>query len=154
MTTTATKPVTAAPSGPRVRPALAASGILAVIVATIVVLGWLVWPTPPGPITLHTGTPLYAVTATIDNPRMGTTAVEIDLTKRAAGPDRPATVRIQAVMPLMGHATPSVLAAPVGGGRYRAGGVELMMTGPWELLVSIESGTAVDHLTLPLAVRG
>ncbi|MDX6291707.1 MAG: hypothetical protein QOH50_782, partial [Kribbellaceae bacterium] len=57
------------------------------------------------------------------------------------------------VMPLMGHAAPPVAAVPIGG-RYRADGVPLMMTGPMELLLSIDFAGGVDHLILPLTVSG
>jgi hypothetical protein len=103
---------------------------------------------------LHTGTSHYVVTVTVENPRIGTTAVEIDVAGRTGGVATPAAVEIEAVMPLMGHATPPVPAAPVGAGRYRAEGVPLMMTGSWELLVSIDFTGGVDHLTLPLSVSG
>jgi hypothetical protein len=103
---------------------------------------------------LHTGTSHYVVTATVDNPRIGATAVEIDVTSRTGGLAHPAAVTVQALMPLMGHAAPPVPAVPVGGGRYRADGVPLMMTGPMELLLSIEFAGGVDHLTLPITVGG
>jgi hypothetical protein len=138
---TATRPVVAAGSG-RV---LIAGGVVAAVVAIVV----LVWPTPPGPAVLHTGTSHYVITAIVDSPRIGSTAVEIDLAGRD-GPAGPVAVRVQAVMPLMGYATPPVTAVPVGGGRYRADGVPLMLIGQWELLLSI----GVDHLTLPLTVGG
>jgi hypothetical protein len=61
---------------------------------------------------------------------------------------------VEAVMPLMGHATPPVSAVPVGGGRYRAEGVPLMMTGPWQLRISMTAADGIDHLMLPLSVSG
>jgi hypothetical protein len=103
---------------------------------------------------LHTGTSQYVVTATVANPRIGSTAVEIDLAGRTGGSAQPATVRIEAVMPLMGHAAAPVPAVAAGSGRYRADGVDLMMAGQWELLLSIDSSGVVDQLTLPLTVSG
>ena len=130
-----------------------AAGVVAVL-ATAVIFGWLLWPTPPGPMVMRTGTSRYVVTATIDTPRIGTSAVEIVLTARAGGPSPPATVEIESVMPLMGHAASPILAPSVGDGRYRAEGVPLMMTGPWELALSIDAPGEVEHLTLPLWVSG
>jgi hypothetical protein len=54
----------------------------------------------------------------------------------------------------MGHADPPTAAVPDGPGRYRADGVQLMMTGPMELNVSLDYAGGVDHLTLPLTVGG
>ena len=149
-TTPVPQPVDAArrPRSRRVRIVLTAGGLVAAVI-----LAWLVWPSPGGAAVLHTGTSHYVVTATVDNPRVGATAVEIDVTSRTGGPDHPAGVTVQAVMPLMGHAAPPVRAVPVGG-RYRADGVPLMMTGPMDLLLSIDFAGGVDRLMLPLTVSG
>jgi hypothetical protein len=123
--------------------------------AAIVVIGVLVWflrPTPAGPVVMHAGTPHHAVTATVGSAKTGTTAIDVDLTDRAGGPALPATVEIEAVMPLMGHATPPVTAVPSGGGHYRADAVPLLMAGPWELRLSISTPDGVDNLTLPISV--
>ncbi|HEY0452682.1 FixH family protein [Actinophytocola sp.] len=132
-------------------------GVVVAVVGAVVVavvVGWLVWPTPPGPVVLHAGTSHYVVTATVDSARIGGTAVEIDLSTRARVPVDHATVEIDAVMPLMGHAAPPAPAESAGGGRYRAAQVPLMMTGPWELHVSIDGPAGADNLMLPLAVTG
>lgn len=137
----------------RNRGVLAATGAVAALGLAIVV-GWLLWPTPPGPVVLHGGTARNVVTATVDSPRIGATAVDIDLRTRTGDPAPPVGVDIEAVMPLMGHATPPVPAVPVGAGRYRAEGVPLMMTGPWQLRISITAPDGIDHLMLPLSVGG
>jgi hypothetical protein len=148
-----TAPVTEdVPLRPRSPWGLVAAGTAVVLIAAVA-LGVLVRPTPRASAVLHTGTSRHVVTATVRNPRIGTTAVEIDLADRIGGPAQ-AAVQIQAVMPLMGHATPPAEAVPVGSGRYRAEGVPLMMTGSWELLLSIDVAGAGDHLVLPLPVSG
>jgi len=96
----------------------------------------------------------YVVTATIENARIGATAVEIDLTTRTGDPAPPVAVDIEAIMPLMGQATHRYPRPPPGPGRYRAEGVPLMMTGPWQLRISITAPDSVDHLMLPLSVGG
>jgi hypothetical protein len=143
-----------APRPQRTRGALVAVGIIVGAAVVTVLLGWLLWPTPPGPVVLHTGTTSYAVTVTVDTPRMGDASVEIDLAPRTAGTALPPAVAIDAVMPLMGHAVPRVSAVPVGGGRYHVDGMHLMMTGPWELRLSIPAAGGVESLTLPLPVSG
>jgi hypothetical protein len=79
-------------------------------------LATVLWPRRPGPVVLHAGTSHYVVTATVDSARIGGTAIEIDHTTRAGGPLDRAIVQIEAVMPLMGHATPPVPEYSSGGG--------------------------------------
>lgn len=141
------------PRAQQVRRLSAAGGILAAV-AVAVLLAGVLWPTPPGPDVIHAGTARYVVTATVDHLKVGASSVEIDVADRTGVPAHPGTVNVQAVMPQMGHAAPPVTAVPLGGGRYRADGVPLMMAGPMELLVSLDSTDGVDHLTLPLTVSG
>jgi hypothetical protein len=136
----------------RERRVLVGGGIVAIVAA--VILGWLVWPKPPGPVVLRAGTSQYVITATVDSARIGTTDIDIDLTNRTGGPIDRATVEIEAIMPLMGHASPPVSADSVGNGHYRAAQVPLMMTGPWELHLSIDAANGVDRLVLPFSVTG
>ncbi|HEY4019847.1 MAG TPA: hypothetical protein VGM75_14230 [Pseudonocardiaceae bacterium] len=132
--------------------------LTAIAVATLAVIGlagWLLWPSPPAAATVSGGTSRYVVNATIDPPRMGDAEVTIDLTGRARSA-QVATVSVEAVMPLMGFATPALPAATTSkSGHYLVSGVPLMMTGPWELRVSIaEEGGGTDDLTLPFTVSG
>ena len=128
--------------------------MVAAVVAAVI-LGLLVWPKPPGPVALRAGTSHYVITATVDSARMGTTDIEVDLATRAGGPVDQAMVQIQAIMPLMGHASAPVPAdASAGNGHYRVAQVPLMMTGPWELQVSINAPDGADNLILPLPVSG
>jgi hypothetical protein len=133
----------------KIRIAALTVGVLAVLGVT----GWLLWPSPPSATALESGTARYAVNATIDPPRIGDAAVSIDLTGHD-GTASSATVRVEAVMPLMGFATPSLPAMATGGGHYTVSNVPLMMTGPWELHVSISDGTGTDDVTLPFTVSG
>ena len=76
-------------------------------------------------------------------------------TTTARWPAGPAMVQIEAIMPLMGHASAPVPADPsAGNGHYRVAQVPLMMTGPLELRLSIDAPNGVDHLTVPLSVSG
>jgi hypothetical protein len=130
--------------------------IIAVAVGVVVVLavvGWLLWPSPPTATALQSGTAGYAVSATIDPPRIGNAAVTIDLTTHDGVPAT-ATISVEAVMPLMGFATPSLPATASGGGKYAVANVPLMMTGPWELHLTIADQGSTDDLTLPFTVTG
>jgi hypothetical protein len=126
-----------------------------VFVAAAVLIGiWLMWPRQHKPVVLHTGTSHYVVTTTVGSSRIGTTDIGIDLARRNGDPVDRATVSIEAIMPLMGHAEQPVPAGFSGRGHYRATGVALMMTGPWQLRLSIDAPDGVDHLTVPLVVSG
>jgi hypothetical protein len=59
-------------------------------------------------------------------------------------------------MPLMGYATQPVTASPIteGNSRFRAGGLPLMVTGAWELLVGINFPGGADYVMLPFWVSG
>lgn len=149
MTATVAQP---AESPDRARPrALLIGGIA---VAVVVAIGVLIWPSPPGPVVVHAGTSRYVVTATIERPRIGSTDVDIDLTDHAGRPVGRAAVGIEAIMPLMGYADPVVAATSVDSTHFHVAGVPLMMTGPWELRLSIDAPDGVDNLTLPLTVSG
>ena len=65
---------------------------------------------------LHAGISHCVVTATVDSARIGGTAIEIDLTTPVARWTSDGADRGEAIMPLMGHATPPVPAGLSGGG--------------------------------------
>lgn len=132
----------------RSRRGLAVAVGVAVAVAAVLVAA--LWPSPAGPAVLHAASAHYAVTATVRNPKVGSTSVDVEVADPAGRPVSGATVRIQPVMPQMGHAGPPVTAVPTGGGGYRADGVPLLMAGSWQLLLSV----GAEHLTLPLPVAG
>jgi len=92
---------------------------LAVVTAGLIVV-WMMWPRPHEHVVLHAGTARYVVTATVGSSRVGTTAIDLDLTSRQSGPVDRATVTIAAIMPLMGQAAQPVPATFSGHGHYRA----------------------------------
>ena len=134
---------------------LTAAALVAIAAA---ILGWWAWPRPTSATVLHTGTAHFVIAVTADYPRLGACDVEIALTARESGGARPPidAVQIQAVMPLMGYATQPVTASPIteGNNRFRAGGLPLTVTGPWELLVTINFSGGADYVTLPFWVSG
>lgn len=174
------------------RTTMTLGGIVIAVLAALGLVVWLAWPSAAAATELYSGTARYAVTVTIDQPRIGDTTVDITLTERdgspmtttptttpmpapmtmpmtapmtmpmtapmtmpmtapTTGPTSMPAISVEAVMPLMGFATPSLPATTTGGGHYTVSGVPLMMTGPWELHVSI-GGT--DDLVLPFTVTG
>ncbi|WP_040818426.1 FixH family protein [Nocardia jiangxiensis] len=147
---TTVEPVT---HGPRAR-TLRVGGVLALVIALVALIGWLLWPSPPGHLVMHSGTADYIVTVTLDSPRMGDTGIDIELTDRAGRSVDGAVVRVQAVEPRMGYSDAPVTASASGAGRYRAPDVSFMMTGPWDLRVSIVVGGATDQLSVPLWISG
>jgi YtkA-like protein len=138
---------------PLVTPRRAAAAAAALVVLAL--LGWLLWPHGTGRTVLYAGTSRYAATVTVDNPRVGTTDVSVALATRAGAPVGNAALLLQATQPLMGMATPAIPATSTGTGRYDASGVPLMMTGPWQLLLTVTGPTGtVDTLQVPLTVTG
>ena len=111
----------------------------ALAAALVILLIWLAWPTRPTGITLRSGD----LTVTIADPHPGMTDVALALT----GPR--AFIQVQVVMPLMGLATPEVVATAAGAGHYTVHGLSLMAAGPWELRIRI---TGRETLTLPFPV--
>lgn len=117
-------------------------------VALVGVVGWLVWPSAPGPLVVRAASGTAAVTVTVERPRLGTTDLEI---RTAPG----AFILAQASMPLMGYATPQVAATALGGGRYTVAAVHLMTTGPWELRLAVTPpGGEREDLMVPFDVTG
>ena len=134
---------------------LTAAALVAIAAA---ILGWWAWPRPTSATVLHTGTAHFVIAVTADHPRRGACDVEIVLTARESSGAQPPidAVQIQAIMPLMGYATQPVTASPIteGNSRFHAGGLPLMVTGPWELLVAINFPGGADYVTLPFWVSG
>lgn len=129
---------------------LSALAVAAVVI--VVLLGWLLWPTPPAAAVLSAGTPSYAITATVRSPRIGSTDVLVEVQPR--GGSTADMVTVEAVMPLMGFATPAI-PAMTDNGQLTASGVSLMMTGPWELYVSVTGHSGqIDTVMLPFTVSG
>lgn len=129
--------------------------IVAAVVAALVIVGWLVWPHQPGRAVLYAGTARYTVTVTVASPRVGSTDVTVALATRAGTPVGNAALLLQATQVSMGMATPAIPATSTGTGRYDASGVPLMMTGPWQLTLTITGPTGgTDTLQVPLTVTG
>jgi hypothetical protein len=132
--------------------------VAALVAIAAAILGWWAWPRPASATVLHTGTAHFVIAVTADHPRLGACDVEIVLTARESSGAQPPidAVQIQAIMPLMGYATQPVTASPIteGNSRFRAGGLPLMVTGPWELLVAINFPGGADYVTLPFWVSG
>ncbi|MGH3380044.1 MAG: FixH family protein [Actinoallomurus sp.] len=148
--------MTSSPTAGAVAPARRSHRVvlaLAVVTAALIVV-WMMWPRPHEHVVLHAGTARYVVTATVGSSRVGTTAIDLDLTSRQGGPVDGATVTIAAIMPLMGQAAQPVPAAFSGHGHYRAAPVSLTMAGPWELRLSVDAPDGADHLAVPLIVSG
>lgn len=61
---------------------------LAIIVAAVLALTWIAWPSPRKAVTLYCGTEHYTVTVTVDSPRVGTTALELAIDEGGSRPPR------------------------------------------------------------------
>ncbi|MBF6327620.1 FixH family protein [Nocardia transvalensis] len=149
MTTTAPAPESV---GSRRRFRSLALAVL-ITVAIVALLVWLLWPSPPGPLVLRSGTPRHLVTLAIAHPRLGDSDVDIEVSDRSGNPVD-AMVHLEAIEPRMGHAAPLVMATPTGPGHFRAAAVPFMTTGPWELRLSLHTTDGEDRITLPLWISG
>ncbi|MUM16111.1 hypothetical protein FZI91_11850 [Mycobacterium sp. CBMA271] len=128
---------------------------LAVIVAAVLALAWIGWPSAPQAITLYSGTEHYAIAVTVDSPRVGTTALEIAVdSKEEHDLPESESVTVELVMPLMGHAMPPL--REVVSGRTKFDQVMLSMAGPWEIVVTVTppAGDPDERVTVPLWVSG
>ena len=103
----------------------------------------LMWPGTATATTLRGGTPTGTVTVVVDEARPGEADLTIRLTARDGTPVTGAFVQVQAIMPLLGYATPEVAATAAGGGRYTVTGIRLMSTGPWELRLRLPAADLV-----------
>lgn len=126
----------------------------AVIVIVLAAIAWFGWPSSSGRLVLKTGSPQHLVTISIDSVRIGSTAIDITVTDRTGATKDHAAVRIQANQPLMGHAGQPIVAMATGSGHFHAASVPLMMTGPWELRLSIDEHDSSDELAVPIWVGG
>ncbi|MGH3724117.1 MAG: hypothetical protein ACRDUS_08300 [Mycobacterium sp.] len=128
---------------------------LAAIVAAVLALTWIAWPSRPQAVTLYSGTEHYAITVTVDDPHVGVTALEVAITNREDN-DLPESepVTVELVMPLMGHAMPPL--REVVSGRTKFDQVMLSMAGPWDIIVTVTppSGDPDERATMPVWVRG
>ena len=147
--------MTAGPA-PRTGRAAGRRLIVAATAATaLILLGWLLWPGGSGATVLYAGTDRYAATVSVAEPRVGATDITVTLATRTGAPVGNAAVLVQATMPLMGMATPPISATSTGTGRYDASGVPLMITGPWQLRLTVTGPTGtVEELVVPLTVTG
>ena len=68
------------------RTSLRMAGVAVAVVASLGLVGWLLWPSPPAATALHSGTSRYAVSVTINPPRVGSADITIDLTARNGAP--------------------------------------------------------------------
>jgi hypothetical protein len=134
------------------RRAIVASAALAVVVALVA----LVFRSTAGDgaTTTSASGARYTVRLSVDDPRTGPNSLGIEVTDKAGAPVVPDEVVVEPVMPQMGHALAPVTALPEAPGRYRAPTADLPMAGPWQITVSLHDASGIDHVVLPLLVKG
>ncbi len=132
---------------------LRVAGALVAVVAVMAAGVWWLWPARRTSLVLHGGTAAHIVTVTAGH-RVGTSEIGIELTDRSGNPVSHAMIEVQAVEPRMGYAGESIAATDHGAGTYRAPNVPFMMTGPWQLRLSITTVDGADNLSLPLWIGG
>ncbi|MEO6087455.1 MAG: FixH family protein [Umezawaea sp.] len=130
--------------------------VAAVALAAVITLLALVFRAAAGggPTTATASTPRYTVRLSVDDPRTGPNSLGLEVTDVAGQPAAPDEVTVEPVMTQMGHALAPVTALPEAPGRYRAATADLPMAGPWQMTVSLRDASGVDHVVLPLLVKG
>jgi hypothetical protein len=124
-----------------------------VIVAGLI---WLLWPsTPAGAKTFDAAGARHTVRLTVNPARAaipGSWLIQVN------GPDgRPThadAVRVEPVMPQMGHALAPLTATESGTGRFPLDGVVLPMSGQWLITVTIDPAGAADPVVIPTLITG
>ncbi|HKN56497.1 MAG TPA: hypothetical protein VJX66_28660 [Amycolatopsis sp.] len=122
------------------------SAVVAVIVAGIV--AWLVWGTgTSGTAVQQAVSGPYTVRLDTGEARIGANSFTFDVTPAPTG------VSVEPVMAQMGHALAPVPAGPDGAGHFRADGIELPMSGQWELAVTLNGPGGPFRTVFPLLVK-
>jgi hypothetical protein len=137
---------------PRARRPVLLIAVAAVAVAAAA--AWLVWPGgSSGPTVLNAGAGPYSVRLSVEDPRLGSNSVAVDVSDTAGRPVTPDAVAVEPVMPLMGHALAPIPATADGPGHYRASGIVLPMSGQWEFTVSLRGPAGAAQAVFPLLVN-
>ncbi|GAA3014222.1 FixH family protein [Actinokineospora diospyrosa] len=132
--------------------------VLTVVVA-LLAGALIIWWVAPGDDTvdLHAGTTSYSVRLSVTDPAVGTNTVDVEVADLSGTLIAADEVILEPVMVDMGHAlTPTALtptAAKAGQpGHYRAERIDLPMTGPWELTVTIRHRNTTERAVFSLVV--
>lgn len=132
------------------KPVLLAAAAVLVLAGLAVFL----WPRgASGSTTASQSTATHTVALSMAEPKIGDNTVTLDVTDRRGQPAVLDTVRLEPVMPQMGHALPPLSAVAEGPGRYRARGHLFHMSGPWQLTVVLHGPTGSDRVVFPLLVK-
>jgi nitrogen fixation protein FixH len=126
--------------------------VVAVLAAAAVAV-WLAWPAPTGPTVLTGSAGQHTVRLSVDSPRTGRAAFDVQVTDPGGGPAAVSGVTVEPVMPQMGHAQAPLTATSDGPGRYRVADVLLPMSGQWEITVALTGPAGPEQVVFPLLVR-
>lgn len=96
----------------------------------------------------------HQVRLTVAAPRVGDTAVDLDVTGIDGSPSTSDNAEIDVVMPQMGHAFSTVTPTRTSPGTFRAEAVPLPMSGRYEFTVRLHGPEGGDRVVFPLQVNG
>ncbi|WAL69325.1 FixH family protein [Amycolatopsis cynarae] len=123
--------------------------VLAPLVLAAAIVVWLCLPSADaGTVVQQAAGRIYQVRLSVEDPRVGVNALSLEVT-----PSSVEEVRVEPVMPQMGHALAPVPATVSGPGSYRAEAT-LPMSGQWELTLVLEGPLGTEQLVIPLLVKG
>jgi hypothetical protein len=130
--------------------------LLIVVVIAAAVLGagvWLLRPATAEQTTSAAAAGPYLVRVEGDPPRVGISALTVEVSGDGGQPPPPESVTFEPAMPQMGHATPPVAAVETSPGHYRAD-VDLSMAGQWEITVRIAAAGQIHDAVLSITTSG
>ena len=116
----------------------------AVVVAAAALL---LWPRSGETNPLVADSQHYSFKVSAQPLKQGTNSLDIEVTDRAGTPAT-GDVTVEPAMPQMGHALSPVTAVRTQPGRFRVDGVDLPMSGQWEVTVSLGTERVVVPLLL------
>lgn len=122
---------------------------LAPLALAAAILVWLCLPSADAGTVVHQAAGrIYQVRLSVEDPRVGVNTLSLEVTPSSV--DR---IRVEPVMPQMGHALAPAAATVSGPGRYRAE-TTLPMSGQWELTLALEGPLGTEQIMIPLLVKG
>jgi hypothetical protein len=127
--------------------------LIAVVIAVLGAGVWLLRPETAERTTSAAAAGPYLIRVEGDPPRVGISALTVEVSGDGGQPPPPESVTFEPAMPQMGHAAPPVAAVEASPGHYRAD-VDLSMAGQWEITVRIAAAGQIHDAVLSITTSG
>ncbi|GAA3113858.1 FixH family protein [Streptosporangium carneum] len=131
---------------------IVSSGVMLIVAGLILLMRPF---TPVGAATFDAAGARHAVHLTMTPARAATPGSWLIRVNGSDGrPAHAKAVRVEPVMPQMGHAIAPLTATESGTGRFPLAGVVLPMPGQWQITVTIDPAGAADRVVIPVLITG